>query len=513
LFAFVLRRLLLTIPTTLGVVLVIFSLYHAAPGDPATVMLGDQGSGDTAAGAGNESRIDEFRRKHGLDRAFLVQFLDYIGPFNLGPDGHPWFSSPRTERQTRAVTARDTATGSARSVAEGLPVEIEHLYETPPDERARLDGAVRALCRDSPAAADGGGATATPAANEAVWAAARATLVAAGPRRAAPPLFTALSQRRLVAPSERAAVDRLHAALAELTGAAPDLDPVRLATEGQRHELRRWFAWYYANGGYRAQNTGSDKWGGLLALDLGREMQSNRPVIQELGRRLQVTVPLSLASVLLSYLIALPLGIFSARRQGSKVDGAVTVGLFVLYSIPTFWAGLMLIMAFGATGLGWLPVVGLFDKDHDTLTAAGKLWDVLLHCILPVLTLTYGSLAYLSRQMRAGMLDVVRQDYIRTARAKGLSEGKVIYKHALRNSMIPVLTLLASILPVLIGGSVIVERVFDIPGMGSYAFEGLLKRDFTIVMATTLFVGIMTQLGILLSDVLYSVVDPRIRLE
>jgi peptide/nickel transport system permease protein len=209
----------------------------------------------------------------------------------------------------------------------------------------------------------------------------------------------------------------------------------------------------------------------------------------------------------------LPLGIFSARRPGTKVDGAVTVGLFVLYSIPTFWAGLMLILTFGATGLGWLPVIGLFDKDHDSLSTMGKVWDVLLHCILPVLTLTYGSLAYLSRQMRAGMLDVIRQDYIRTARAKGLVERVVVYKHALRNSMIPVLTLLASILPVLIGGSVIVERVFDIPGMGSYAFEGLLQRDFAIVMATTLLVAIMTQLGILLSDVLYSLVDPRIRLE
>jgi peptide/nickel transport system permease protein len=157
--------------------------------------------------------------------------------------------------------------------------------------------------------------------------------------------------------------------------------------------------------------------------------------------------------------------------------------------------------------------VGLMGKDHASLSTAGKVWDVVLHCILPVVTLTYGSLAYLSRQMRAGMLDVIRQDYIRTARAKGLVERVVVYKHALRNSMIPVLTLLASILPVLIGGSVIVERVFDIPGMGSYAFEGLLQRDFAIVMATTLLVAIMTQLGILLSDVLYSLVDPRIRLE
>ena len=135
-----------------------------------------------------------------------------------------------------------------------------------------------------------------------------------------------------------------------------------------------------------------------------------------------------------------------------------------------------------------------------------------LHTLLPVATLTYGGLAYLSRQMRAGMLDVIRQDYIRTARAKGLAEGSVVYKHALRNSMIPVLTLLASILPILVGGSLIVEVVFNFEGMGKYAYDGLLKRDFYIVLATTLFVGVMTQLGILLSDIAYALVDPRIRL-
>jgi peptide/nickel transport system permease protein len=127
--------------------------------------------------------------------------------------------------------------------------------------------------------------------------------------------------------------------------------------------------------------------------------------------------------------------------------------------------------------------------------------------------MTYGSLAYLSRQMRAGMMDTLQQDYIRTARAKGLSETMVIYKHALRNSMIPVLTLLASVLPILIGGSIIIEKVFDVPGMGRYAFDGLLKRDFNIIMATTILVGVMTQVGILLSDITYSIVDPRIRHE
>ena len=226
-----------------------------------------------------------------------------------------------------------------------------------------------------------------------------------------------------------------------------------------------------------------------------------------------MTVPLALASVLLSYLIALPLGIFSARHHGKRRDGIVTVVLFVLFAIPTFWAGLMLILSFGRTGLDLLPVVGLVSQGRCGPRAPRLCLGH--HPARPPADpdLTYGSLAYLSRQMRAGMMDTLRQDYIRTARAKGLSEDKVIYKHALRNSMIPVLTLLASVLPVLIGGSIIVEKVFDVPGMGRYAFDGLLKRDFNIIMATTILVGVMTQLGILLSDITYSLVDPRIRHE
>jgi peptide/nickel transport system permease protein len=170
----------------------------------------------------------------------------------------------------------------------------------------------------------------------------------------------------------------------------------------------------------------------------------------------------------------------------------------------------MLILAFGATGLEWLPVIGLHDKDAEQLQGWDYAWDLVRHCILPVATLTYGGLAYLSRQMRVGMLETVRQDFIRTARAKGLSEKVVVFRHALRNSLIPVVTVFATILPILIGGSVIVETVFNIPGMGLYAFQGLITRDYNIVMATVTVSSIMTLLGFLLSDVLYAVVDPRI---
>ena len=479
---FIIRRLLLMIPTTIGVALVVFGIYHAAPGDAATVMMGISSGGNMSQGADTQARAEAFKREYGLDRNLAVQFLNYIGPFNLLRDGHPWFSAPYTEREVERV-----ALEGGGKVLTGAPMEIKHLPTTSDEERARLDEATAALL-----GGDEGALAVLEEAGDASF----------------PALLTALNERKRAFGGEvDEEVSRLSGAMAALSGA--EVTGLGGTREGL---IGEWFGWYYTEGGGdRVRNSGERPWAGLLALDLGKEMQDKKPVAKELGKRLQVTVPLALISVLLSYLIALPLGIFSVRRQGTKIDGATTVILFVLYSIPSFWAGLMLIISFGATGLDWLPVLGLHDKDADTFTTSQYLWDLFLHIIMPVATLTYGSFAYLSRQMRAGMLEVIRQDYIRTARAKGLSENVVIYKHALRNSMIPVITLLAAILPILIGGSVIVESVFDIPGMGKYAFEGLLRRDFYIVMATTIFVGIMTQFGILLSDITYQLVDPRIR--
>ena len=487
--SFLLRRLLLMVPTTLGVTLVVFTIYHAAPGDPATVMMGMGTGGAMAEGSDAGARADAFRREFGLDRHVAVQYLNYVGPFNLLRDGHPWFSSPYTERKVERRQVGE------REVEVGVPVEIADLPGTDPALAAAWEADLQLWLGDAPEAA------------------AAAGRIEAGGRAALPvvlrSLFRTAQARGAVADRhwQRTVLllERLASPRAPLSEDLPEHDRRELAT-GQ------WFHWYYTEaGGDRVQNTGARKWGGLLVGDLGKEMQTKTPVAGELAKRLRVTVPLSFVAVLLSYLLALPLGITSAVRKGTRTDATMTVGLFVLYSIPTFWAGLMLILLFGATGLDLLPVIGLQDKDAATFTAWGKAWDIAAHSILPIVCLSYGGLAYLSRQMRGGLLEVIRQDYIRTARAKGLSEGVVIYKHAVRNAMIPVITLLASILPVLIGGSIIVETVFDIPGMGRYAFEGLLRRDFYIVMATTVFVGIMTQFGILLSDLTYSLVDPRIR--
>ena len=486
-FAYVLRRLLLMIPTTFGIALVVFMLYQAAPGDPATVMMGMSGGGELGTDSDIEARVDAFKRRYGLDRSLAVQFFNYIGPFNLKRDGHPWFTSPATERKTVQVELE-----GGGQVVEGIPLAIPPVSEASAEVSAAATASSDVLVDE--------------AAGQAAWSNAQAELVAAG-ELGLPAVFSRLYELRQSADSRAPAIERLLAVLKKASGAAPRHDESR----GLSAELRAWFGWYYQGPGKRLHNSGAKPWGGLLVFDLGEEMQRKTPVAAELLRRLKLTVPLSLISVLLSYLVALPMGIFSVRRQGTKIDAAATLGLFVLYSIPTFWAGLMLIIAFGVMGFDLLPVIGLHSTDYDQMSSLGKLWDVVSHCILPVVTMSYGSLAYLSRQMRAGMLEVIRQDYIRTARAKGLSERVVIYKHALRNSVIPIITLFASILPILVGGSIIVEAVFDLPGMGKYAFEGLLRRDFNIVMATTIFVGIMTQLGILMSDVVYSIVDPRIR--
>ena len=185
--------------------------------------------------------------------------------------------------------------------------------------------------------------------------------------------------------------------------------------------------------------------------------------------------------------------------------------LFVLYSIPTFWAGLMLVLIFGKTQLDLLPILGLHDKDADPSQPLAYAWDTVLHCILPIATLTYGSLAYLSRQMRAGMLDVIRQDYIRTARAKGLSEREVVMKHALPSAILPLVSYVGPAMARVMTGSLVIERIFGLPGMGSYFVDGAITRDYTLVMGTVVVIAVFVVLFNLIVDILYAALDPRVR--
>jgi peptide/nickel transport system permease protein len=250
----------------------------------------------------------------------------------------------------------------------------------------------------------------------------------------------------------------------------------------------------------------------LINLDFGKSFQDNRDVLEKILERVPITALLSIISIFLAYIIAIPLGIYSATHQNTRLDKISTVSVFILYSLPSFWLATMAIIFLGGGDFAaWFPNNGLhsmsISPDDPWMT---RTLDYIWHLILPIAAYTYGSFAYLARQMRGSMLEVIRQDYIRTARAKGLSNKVVVYKHALRNSLIPIVTILASILPALISGSVIIETIFTIPGVGQLEFQALVARDYPVIMASFTLSAVMTLVGLLVADILYSVVDPRI---
>jgi peptide/nickel transport system permease protein len=219
---------------------------------------------------------------------------------------------------------------------------------------------------------------------------------------------------------------------------------------------------------------------------------------------------LNFIEMVIIFLIAIPIGISSATRQNTLYDKIMTTSVFVGFAIPSFWLALLLMILFGVS-LGWLPISGLKSMGYDSLSLSGKIWDRISHLILPVFVSSFGGFAGLSRYMRSSMLEVVRQDYVTVARAKGLPEGRVIYHHALRNALLPIITLLGLSVPGLIGGSVIFENIFGIPGMGQLFYMGVMTRDYPLVMCILTIGAFLTLVGNLLADLGYMLADPRIR--
>lgn len=253
---------------------------------------------------------------------------------------------------------------------------------------------------------------------------------------------------------------------------------------------------------------------GILRGDFGTSIVIGlgQKVSHLLADRIPVTIRLNLWAVAVVYLIAVPAGLYAAVARDSLGDRTMAVVFFVLYSLPSFWVGLLLILAAYKWFPSW-PTSGIAGSVADDATY----WDLLLqtakHYVLPVFCLSYAGLAGLSRYARVGMLEVIQQDYIRTARAKGLSEWTVVLKHALRNSVIPLITLMAGMLPGLIGGSIIIEFLFNIPGMGSLSIQALGARDYPVLISLFGISATLTLIGILLSDIAYCLVDPRISLD
>ena len=250
----------------------------------------------------------------------------------------------------------------------------------------------------------------------------------------------------------------------------------------------------------------------FATLNLGDSFKDSQPVWNKIVERLPVTLKLNLWSIFLVYLIAIPLGIYSATHPNSFGDKSTTLIAFVLFAVPLVWAATMAIVFICGGDFYYLfPPGGLESVDYSENWPWWKQFkDSAWHLFLPVVLLSYDGFAGLSRYMRSSMLEVMRQDYVQVARAKGLAESVVVLKHVLRNSLIPQVTILASIVPALIGGSIIVETIFSIPGLGQLGYESVLARDYPTVMGLFTVTSVLTLIGILISDILLSVVDPRI---
>ena len=249
----------------------------------------------------------------------------------------------------------------------------------------------------------------------------------------------------------------------------------------------------------------------LVQFDFGNSMSSDaRPVMQKIAERLPLTLWLNAITLLLTLLLAVPIGIVAARHRGGLFDKSTTLLVFVGFSMPGFWLALLL-MSFFSIELHWLPLSGLTSLDYPSMSVWGKTMDLAAHLALPIFISTFASLAGMSRFMRASVLEVLRQDYILTARAKGLPERLVLFRHALGNALLPVITLLGLSVPGLIGGSVILEYIFSLPGMGQLFYNAVMARDYPLIMGNLVLGAVLTLAGNLLADFCYGLADPRIR--
>lgn len=476
--AYALKRVLLMLPTFFAIALVVFVVLNFAPGDPAAEHMGAGGEGHNVELAGQQHESYRlFKEQFNLDKPILLNTR-----FAL--------SAERVAQVLRTTADEGAAPGVRLRAREDL--DDWGSYAVP--------GLIAAL--DDPSLA--------------ALASQRLAVDAQRPMRGRY-REDRLSDTERVENTARAAENDTIRRWAFPSGAPAEVVVARSA---------RWRSWYDTN---RARWTWSpsDKLGillldtrfaryvgNLLRLDFGISHVDKRPVMEKIRGKLKYSITLALSSVLLVYLVAVPLGIWSAANQHALRDRLVTLLLFVLYSLPTFFVGVVLLNAL-TRGTPWqvLPTAGFESLDTGHMTTLDYLRDVAWHVLLPITCLSYGSLAQLSRYSRSGLLEVIRADYIRTARAKGLAEPVVLIKHAARNGLIPVLTLMATMLPALIGGSVVVEVVFGIPGMGLFMFESINVRDYNSVMAVLLVAAVLTQVGMLLSDLSYALVDPRITFE
>jgi len=538
-FQYVLKRLALMVVTLFGISIVTFAITRLAPGDPAAMrVLGATGATGGKGQQLSDFIIEENRRILGLDKPILLNFKPKGRSGNVRRLINDLGSPEEYVRERTGKTL--TLLGSA-----ALAGAIEAL------DQATTAGVRETLLKLLPklAACERPVEYTSFSVTQQIlwwrqwWADNRARYDPENIQRVVDTYFAHLPEassqpvvaiggcavpfliRRLKARDHETA-DRATALLTQIVGRAWN-NLGQTAKDVRRDNLNRWQSWWKSYHANYIEFTGFRRWsriitdtqygvwfGKLLAFDFDESFVQHRPVLRIILERLPVSLQLSLISIFLTYLIAVPLGVFSATHQFKLSDKIVTTFLFILYSMPSFWVADMLILfTTGGSFFNWFPTQGLHSSGAAALAWLPWLKDWVWHLVLPIACLTYADFAFLSRQSRVAMLETVRQDFIRTAQAKGLSQRAVIFKHALRNSMIPILTLMASLLPELLGGSLIIETIFGIRGMGQLTIESIMNRDYAVINAVAFFSALLTLLGILLSDLSYAFVDPRIRYE
>jgi len=519
-WAYLLRRSLLMIPTLFGISLFNFLLINAADA-PRTGSMSVEGVVDASASAeaGEAERV--FRAAFNLDKPVLLNTR-----FTLDDEEIFWLlTAPMRDYSTieEKKTARDRLEDYGRTIvphlvrignaAHAIPESIRDDYaERWKDARARWLKGDRPLT-DIP------------------W----------PPPESPPPFPESFSdellakvldrlyfnaRRRPIVRVGQRATEQEQAYNNEVREESLELGKFFRRTRGDAPDpagaLQDWTTWYEARRAEWDYSFG-DKvsmlffetrfakfWQRLFTLDLGESFQYRRPVTDLILERLPISLTLSFGSLILAYLLAIPLGILSGVTHGSRSDQLTSLILFALYSLPVMFVGVLLRDYF-TTDWKVLPGRGFRSDGHEGMTTVGQILDVARHAILPMAALTLGSVAYYSRYMKSGLMEIIRADFIRTARAKGVTEFVVVMRHAVRNSLIPIVTLLGASLPVLIGGSVIVEVIFQINGMGLLGYEAVLRRDYSILLGLNMVAAVLTMIGILLTDLLYALLDPRIR--
>ena len=460
-----LRRTLLAVPTLLVVSFLVFMLSRQTPGDPVLAL--QQGSGTATTDYASVELQDQAYRKTasflGLDKP---QFYFSLLP-TAYPDSLYRFLYPDKKRALKGLIAQFGNWPRIEAYHQTLVHAEKVTYQLPDTLAPDVLKSVRTALR--------------------------------------------LLHNHYQAERIEASLQDIQDQIAGVPPLSEPLQALRAAWDAvvaDQKVYRNWipaFRWYGADNQYH-------HWiSGVLRGDWGKSYLDGSNVSTKIAGALRWTLTLNGAAILIAYLLAVPLGVYMAVHAGKKRDQALNVLLFMLYSLPGFWIATLLIvfLTHPEYGMDWFPALGYPPYDPGR-TKWEAFWLSSYHLILPVFCLTYGSLAYIARQMRGSMVKVLRQPYIQTAYAKGLPKSAVIWKHAFKNALFPIITLFAGVFPAAISGSFVVEYIFSIPGMGKLTVDAIMAKDWPLVYGILMLGALLTIAGILMADILYTLADPRV---